>query len=269
MKEELRTAELRGCVAVITGGGGELGLALGEGFARRGGQVALFDLAPALPRAGKLGRRFPGQVLAIRCDVTRPGDVRRAFGRVRRRWRRLDFLINNAGIEGPTAHLVKIPWASWERTLRVNLTGAFLCAREAAGGLRRGGGGSIVQIGSVAGRIAYPLRSPYAASKAALESLTRTLAVELGPQGIRVNLVAPGPLAGERMERLICKRARASGQSERGVREGYLQAMVSGRFIPPAEVVRVVLFLCSPQAGNITGQTVEVSGGWIGGSLPG
>jgi NAD(P)-dependent dehydrogenase (short-subunit alcohol dehydrogenase family) len=111
------------------------------------------------------------------------------------------------------------------------------------------------------------LRLPYAASKAALESLTRTLAVELGPIGVRVNLVAPGPIEGKRMERLIQKRARALGESERTVREGYLKAMIVRWLIPAAEVVRAVLFLCSPGAGNITGQTIEVNGGWTTGSL--
>jgi NAD(P)-dependent dehydrogenase (short-subunit alcohol dehydrogenase family) len=228
--------------------------------------VALLDIPPAVKHARAFLRRRGGG-LAYRCDVHRETDVRQAFWRVYERCHQIDFLINNAGIEGPTAPLEKISLPEWERTMAVNVTGAFLCAREAARWLRRSDQGSVIQIGSVAGRIAYPLRLPYAASKAALESLTRTLAVELGPIGVRVNLVAPGPIQGKRMERLIQKRARALGESERTVREGYLKAMIVRRLIPAAEVVRAVLFLCSPGAGSITGQTIEVSGGWTTGSL--
>jgi NAD(P)-dependent dehydrogenase (short-subunit alcohol dehydrogenase family) len=193
--------------------------------------------------------------------VTRESDVRRAFRTVDQRCGRLDYLLNNAGIEGPTRPAEAISISEWERTLRVNLTGAFLCAREAVP-LMRKRGGVIVQIGSVAGRIAYSLRLPYAVSKAALEALTRGLAAELGKYRIRVNLVAPGPIAGARMNRVIRKRARASLRSESTVRESYVQASSLHSMVTYDDVVRSAIFLCSPAAKNITGQTLEVSAGW-------
>lgn len=262
--------QLAGQVAVITGGGGELGRALAEGLAAGGARVALLDIEPAWRRARRLARRLGAQALPVRCDLTREADVRRAFVQVMRRWGRIDFLINNAGIEGPTAPLEKIRRADWERMLGVNLTGAFLCAREAARWMKPGrsaNGGCIIQIGSVAGRIAYRLRLPYAVSKCALEGLTRTLAAELGPRHIRVNLVVPGPIAGARMERLIRRRARATGQSQQAVLASYLEATSLHRMVEADDVVRLVLFLCSASGRNITGQTLEVSAGWTAGSL--
>ena len=207
-------------VAVITGGGGDLGRALAKAFAAEGARVALLDVPAALQRAVAFCRKLGVDSFALQCDVSRESDVRHAFRSVDQRCGRIDFLINNAGVEGPTRPVEAVSLSDWERTLRINLTGAFLCAREALP-LMRGRGGSIIQIGSVAGRIAYSLRLPYAVSKAALEALTRGLAAELGRYRIRVNLVAPGPIAGARMDRVIRKRARATGRSESAVRESY------------------------------------------------
>lgn len=270
MAELSSQASFTGRVAVITGGGGELGRALARGFVDNGARVALLDIEPVWRRARALARRLGEQGLAVRCDVTREADVRRAFSVIRSRWGGVHFLINNAGIEGPTARLEKIGRRGWERTLAVNLTGAFLCAREAARSMKGPpgrAGGCIIQIGSVAGRIAYPFRLAYAASKCALEGFTRTLAAELGHYSIRANLVAPGPIAGQRMERVIRHRARALGRSRTAVRQSYLKATTLGRLVGPDDVVRAVLFLCSGAGENITGQILEVSAGWTAGSL--
>ena len=249
-------------VAAITGGGGDLGRALAKAFAAEGTGVVLLDVHPALQRAVALCRKLGANSFTLRCDVTRESDVRQAFRTVGERCGRLDFLINNAGIEGPTRPAEGISLPDWDRTLRVNLTGAFLCAREALPLMRKRGGATI-QIGSVAGRIAYSLRLPYAVSKAALEALTRGLAAEFGKYRIRVNLVAPGPIAGARMNRVIRKRARATGRRESAVRESYEQASCLERMVTIDDVVRSVIFLCSPAAANITGQTLEVSAGWM------
>lgn len=254
-------------VAVITGGGGELGGALGRAFVEAGACVTLLDTGLAARRAHARARKFSPCAFALHTDVSREPAVRRAFRQVIRKWKRLDYLINNAALEGPTAPLEKITLADWNRTLAANLTGAFLCAREAAHWMKRQREGCIIQIGSVGGRIAYPLRLPYSVSKGALEALTRNLAVELGPANIRVNLVSPGPTAGTRIERVLRRRARAAGQSLAQVRESYLKPMVLGRMIKTEDVVRAVLFLCSPAGENITGQTLEVSAGWTAGSL--
>lgn len=228
---ELRSSVHEQRVAVITGGGGDLGRALAKAFAAEGARLVLLDIPPALQRAVALCRQLGADSCALRCDVSRESNVRHAFRSIGQRCGQIDFLINNAGIEGPTRLAEAISLSDWERTLQVNLTGAFLCAREAVP-LMRGRGGAIIQIGSVAGRIvAYSLRLPYAVSKAALEALTRGLAAELGRYRIRVNLVAPGPIAGARMDRVIRKRARAMGRSESAVRESYERASCLERMV--------------------------------------
>jgi NAD(P)-dependent dehydrogenase (short-subunit alcohol dehydrogenase family) len=124
-------------------------------------------------------------------------------------------------------------------------------------------GGAIIQISSVPDRILYSLRLPYAVSKAALEALTRGLAAEFGRYQIRVNLVAPGPSAGARMNRVISKRARAIGRNESAVRESYKQASCLEKMVTTDDVVRSAIFLCSSAGANITGQRLEVSAGWM------
>jgi NAD(P)-dependent dehydrogenase (short-subunit alcohol dehydrogenase family) len=248
-------------IVVITGGGGELGRSMAQAFSQQGARLVLLDLRPNLQKAQTLVRKLPEGGIALRCDVSCEPEVRKAFELVRHRWGRLDVLINNAGVQGPTGKASHISLADWERTLAVNLTGAFLCAREAIP-LMRKAGGTIIQIGSVAGRIAYGLRLPYAVSKGALEALTRGLAAELGRRKIRVNLVAPGPIAGEPMDRVIRSRARVLKQSPQIVRDSYLRASMLGTMVSAVDVVNAVVFLCSPAAARITGQVLEISAGW-------
>jgi NAD(P)-dependent dehydrogenase (short-subunit alcohol dehydrogenase family) len=248
-------------IVVISGAGGELGRVLAKAFAEGGARLALLDVSSGFARAQAHARTLKTETLALRCDLRREGDVKRAFRSVRQRWGRADILINNAAVEGPTRPAEQISLVEWEDTLRVNLTAAFLCARECVA-LMRPHSGSIIQIGSVAGRIAYKLRLPYAVSKAALQALTRGLAVELGQYGIRVNLVAPGPITGARMNRIIRTRAHAAGLDEGSVRRAYLSASILGKMVKAEDVARLVLFLCSPAGAHITGEVLEVSAGW-------
>lgn len=253
---------LAGQVAVITGGGGELGQALAAGLAEAGARVALLDIGAGYRAAARWARRHGGRAASVRTDVTSEVQVRRAFRVVLRRWARLDILINNAGITGPTASFDEMTRRDWERVLAVNLTGAFLCAREAAPVMKRRRSGVILQISSVAGKVAYPLRLPYACSKWALIGFTETLAQELGRFGIRVNAICPGPVEGAAIAHIIGARARALGRSLEAVRRSYLGAMALGRMVTPADVAAAAVFLCSPAARNITGQALDISAGW-------
>jgi NAD(P)-dependent dehydrogenase (short-subunit alcohol dehydrogenase family) len=252
-------------IAVITGGG-ELGRAMAHVFSQHRAHLILLDVLPNLHQAEALVRKLQPGSIALRCDVSSEPDVCQAFELIRRRWDHVDVLINNAGVQGPTREASRISLADWQKTLAVNLTGAFLCAREAVP-LMRKAGGAIIQVGSVAGRIAYRRRLPYAVSKGALEALTRGLAAEFGRHNIRVNLVAPGPIAGERMERVIRSRARALKQSLQLVRDCYLRASILGTMVSMTDVVSAVVFLCSPAAAHITGQVLEVSAGWTATAL--
>ena len=140
-------------------------------------------------------------------DVSSEAQVLDLYRDLAERWGRLDALVNNAGVAGPTSRLEDTTLDAWRQTLDVNLTGTFLCARGAVPLLRAAGGGAIINISSVAGRLGFSLRTPYSASKFGLAGLTQTWAMELGPSNIRVNSVLPGVVAGERVERVIAARA--------------------------------------------------------------
>lgn len=182
----------------------------------------------------------------------------------------IDVLVNNAGIPGPTAPATEISTADWERVLAVNLTGPFLCAREVLRGMisRRKGaaaatraGNSILNIGSIAGKISYPQRAPYASAKWGLIGLTMTLAEEAGPYGIRVNCICPGPVEGELINEVIAARAKATGLSPEVVRQKFVALTMLKRMVRPEDVAAIALFLASETAAAITGQAIDVSGG--------
>ena len=170
----------------------------------------------------------------------------------------LDVLVNNAGIAGPTARCEDIALADWERTLAVNLTGQFLCARLAIPHLRASRNASIVNLSSAAGRFGFPLRTPYAASKWAVIGFTKSLSIELGSDGIRVNAICPGSVAGPRIDSVFANKAAARGVPMETVRDEALAKTSMGRLIAPADIARVIVFLASPAGANISGQAIGV-----------
>ncbi|MGH6960269.1 MAG: SDR family oxidoreductase, partial [Dongiaceae bacterium] len=166
--------------------------------------------------------------------------------------------VNNAGIAGPTKAVEDITDEEWERTLAVNIGGQFRCARRAVPLLKAAGGGAIVNLSSAAGRFGFPLRSPYAASKWAVVGFSHTLAAELGAFGIRVNAILPGPVAGERIDRVIAAKAAARGVSEAAMREEYLSLCALNEFVGADDVARMILFLASDAGRLISGQAIGV-----------
>ena len=198
-----------GARVVVTGGGRGIGRAVADGFASGGGRVIVADSDPAAAEGSDHA--------IVLADISSQTEVVALFEAVERRLGGLDVLVNNAGISGPAAPLQEIDPADWDRVIAVNLTGQFLCARAAIPlMLSGGGGGSIVNIASTAGLFGYPDRSPYAASKFGVIGLTKTLAMELGTQGIRVNAVCPGTVSVPRMDRVI--EAEAEANREEGSR---------------------------------------------------
>lgn len=257
------TTEVAGKVAVVTGARGEIGRAIAASLLKAGAQVAwvgrqerkLRQLVRALPE----GR---DRSLVVRADVRSENDIRRMVRTVMRHFGRIDILVNNAGVRGPTGPATRLSRRAWQQVLDTNLTGPFLCARECLRHMSKCRQGRIINISSVAGRVAYPLRASYAASKWGLIGLTLTLAQEAGASNIQVNAVCPGPVEGPAMETVIARRARVVGISVQRMRRQFLRPAALGRMVTAEDVSRLVLFLCSEQACSITGQAIEVSAGF-------
>jgi len=172
----------------------------------------------------------------------------------------LDVLVSNAGVSGPASPVEEIGESDWQRTVDVNLTGAFLCVRQAVPALKRSGGGSIVLMSSNAGTMGLPFRAPYVATKWALVGLAKSLAMELGPHGVRVNAVCPGDVDGERIRRVIAMEAATRGIGEDEVLAERLAAVSLRTMVTADDVAALILFVCSDQGAKISGQALLVDG---------
>ncbi|HEY8624199.1 MAG TPA: SDR family oxidoreductase, partial [Casimicrobiaceae bacterium] len=208
--------DLEGARVLVTAGANGIGLATARAFAQQGARVHVCDVdGAALDALGTTDATLGRSV----CDVADRASVARLFADVVRSFGGLDVLVNNAGIAGPTARCEDLDPEAWERTLAVNITGQFHCARLAIPYLRQSRNASIVNLSSAAGRFGFPLRTPYAASKWAVIGFTKSLSMELGPDGIRVNAVCPGSVAGPRIESVIADKAAARGVAPDVVRD--------------------------------------------------
>ena len=173
----------------------------------------------------------------------------------------LDVLCANVGIAGPTGPVEELEASDWDRTMAVNVRSAFLCCRRAVPLLREAGGGSILLTASTAGITGYPMRSPYAASKYAVVGLGQTLAMEVGELGIRVNVICPGSVDGERMDGVIAAESAATGVPEANLRAGYEKQVSMRTFVEGRDIGAMAVFLASPAARFVNGQTISVDGG--------
>ncbi|MBQ16511.1 MAG: hypothetical protein CMJ65_05250 [Planctomycetaceae bacterium] len=253
---------LQGQVAVVTGGGRGIGLACVRALARDGASVIIAtpEDDERLAAVEELQSRGV-DVLGTDTDVTCEEQVASMVAQASDRFGRIDILVNNAGIIGPTSPVQEIQRRDWDQVMAVNVTGSYLCCREVLPGMITRQSGRIINIASTAGKIGFPLRSPYAASKWAVIGLTKTLAAEVGRQGILVNAVCPGPIAGPRMDAIIAARAEKTGTPAEDVRATLEESTLLGRLIPPEHIAEMVTFLASDRATSITGQTLDVTAG--------
>jgi len=255
---------LSGQVALITGGGRGIGRAIALRFVSEGAAVMLAATKrePLEATAAEI-RKAGGRVATAVVDVADEAAVKAVVAATLGELGRLDILVNNAGVGGPTLRVADMERADWDRTLAVNVTGAFLCSKHAIPHMVARKSGRIVNITSIAGLMGYPLRSPYAVSKWGMIALTRTLAGELGEHGITVNAIAPGAVRGERVEGVIAARAAALGRPAADVeRELFVDPTALKRMVGPDDVAATAAFLASSDAANITGETISVSAGF-------
>jgi NAD(P)-dependent dehydrogenase (short-subunit alcohol dehydrogenase family) len=172
----------------------------------------------------------------------------------------LDVMINNAGIAGPTANVEDVKSEDWRRTLAVNLDATYMCCRRVVPVLKKNKSGAIINLSSAAGIHGFARRTPYASAKWAIVGLTKSLALELGPFGIRVNAICPGAVEGDRIERVIKAEAKASGRSEDEVRKNSVRYTAMKTFVTPQDIANMILFLCSNEGAHVSGQALPVDG---------
>ena len=247
----------RGLRVLVTAGAAGIGKAFAETFADAGAKVFICDVDQAALDAFRTARPEIGSCTA---DVADPQAVDALFDAATKFLGGLDVLINNAGIAGPTAPVEAIDIAEWNRTIAVDLNGMFYCTRRAVPLLKAAGGGSIINLSSVAGRLGYPLRTAYAAAKWGVVGFTKSLAIELGPANIRVNAIQPGIVEGERIERVISAKAKALGVSFDDFKQQLLSKVSLRRMVSPLDIANMALFLATEAGRNISGQALSVCG---------
>lgn len=259
-----KSPDVSGQVVLITGGGRGLGRCIAARLASEGARVVITGpVQTELDETAELiAGEGGGEVLAILADLRFAGEIEAAVDEARTKFGRIDILINNSGIAGPAARVDDVTVEDWNDVMAINLTGAFLCCKYVAGEMAERRSGKIINISSIAGRIAYPLRSPYATSKWGMIGLTKSLAKELGPQNIQVNAICPGPVEGPRMENVFSDKAAATGKAVDEIRAEYLATSALGRLVNQDDIADMVAFLVSPSGDNITGQAIEVTAGY-------
>jgi NAD(P)-dependent dehydrogenase (short-subunit alcohol dehydrogenase family) len=253
---------LKDRVAIVTGGGKGIGKAISLALASEGAIVAV-----AARTASKLDETVEeiesggGKAKAIQTDVSDEKQVQQLVAEVINGYGRVDILVNNSGIGGPTVNVVDLKLQEWNEVLAINLTGAMLCAREVLKYMIPRRKGSIINVGSDAGRFGYPMRSPYCVSKWGIIGLTETLAIEVGQYDIRVNCISPAAVRGDRLINVVTGRSNATGVPFEDLMGKITANYALQRPTEEAEVAAAAVFLASHESSGITGHTLVVNCG--------
>jgi len=248
---------LKGLRVLVTAGAGGIGLATARAFVAEGAKVYVCDVdQKALDALAKTDKAITSSV----CDVADRDQVETLFKAAIKRLGGLDCLVNNAGIAGPTGRVEAIEPADWDRCLAINLTGQFNCARLAIPHLRKSENPSIMNLSSQAGKHGFPLRAPYAATKWGVIGFTKSLAIELGEAGIRVNALLPGLVAGDRIKRVIDAKAKARRVTFEEQEAFMFQFTSIKDYVTPEQLADMIVFTASLRAKTISGQSISVCG---------
>jgi NAD(P)-dependent dehydrogenase (short-subunit alcohol dehydrogenase family) len=248
---------IKGLRVLVTAGANGIGREVARAFAGEGAKVHVCDIDPGALR--RLARSDP-KITRTRADVADRKDVERLFRDALKVLGRLDALVNNAGIAGPTGRVEEIAPRDWDRCLAINITGQFNCARLAVPYLRKSKNPSIVNLSSAAGRLGFSMRTPYSASKWAVVGFTKSLAKELGEDGIRVNAIQPGIVEGDRINRVFEAKAKARGISFEEMRDEALSFTSMRTSVTPQQIADAILFICSARGRTISGQAISICG---------
>ncbi len=239
---------------LITAGASGIGRAMGEAFAADGADVWVTDIDAAILAD------LPTDWRRTEVSAADQPGMAALFEQVAAEWGGLDALCANAGVSGPTAQIEDVTLDDWRKCVSVNLEGAFLAAKFAAPLMKAQRSGAMVFTSSTAGVFGYPNRAPYAAAKWAVIGLMKTLAMELGPSGIRANAICPGSVEGPRMEGVLEREAAAKGTTRDVIYQGYTSGTSMKSFVTGADIANMAVFLCSEAARLVSGQVIAVDG---------
>lgn len=243
-------------IALVTAGASGLGRTIADTLHSNGAIVHVCDISSDALAGYPTGERASCE----KVDVADAEQVKAMVESLNQRYGRLDILVNNAGIAGPSQRVEDIEIEDWQRTMAVDLDSVFYVTKYAVPLLKKSASGVIINMSSNAGLFGCPLRSPYVASKWGIIGLTKTWAMELGPQGIRVNALCPGSVEGARIDAVIERDAQQRDVPEDDVRQIYERQSSLRRFVDPSDIANMVLFLVGDTGRNISGQALSIDG---------
>src|SRR3954465_2554035 len=245
----------KGLRVLVTAGGGGIGRVIAQTFLDHGARVHVCDVDE------KALASLPREISRSRTDVADVAQVDRLFDDVKKSLGGLDVLVNNAGIAGPTAKVEDIDPKDWDRTIAIDVNGMFYCTRKGMPMIKAAGGGSIINLSSIAGRLAFPMRTAYSFAKFGVVGFTESLAAEAGPDNVRVNCIQPGVVEGERIERVISAKAKGLGLSFEETKKQMLEGVSMHTTVTAQDIANTALFLATEGGKHISGQAISVCGG--------
>tara|TARA_B100000401_G_scaffold246448_1_gene167168 strand:+ start:935 stop:1720 length:786 start_codon:yes stop_codon:yes gene_type:complete len=245
---------------IISAGASGIGWATAKVCLSKGAYVYLCDIDNKSLNKIKKHPLANKKLFYYECDASDEDDVSNFFSKVNKKTKKVDALINNVGVAGPTGTIEKLSSEDWEKTLKINVISHFYFTKLAIPMLKKNKGGSIINISSGAGIMGFPLRSPYAASKWAVIGLTKTLAMELGKFKIRVNAICPGTIKGDRMIRVIRDKAKFLKVSKKKIEKDFISMASMNCWINEEDIGKMCSYLISIDGEKISGQVIPIDG---------
>jgi NAD(P)-dependent dehydrogenase (short-subunit alcohol dehydrogenase family) len=245
---------------IISAGASGIGWAIAKVCLSKGATVFINDIDKKYLNKVKQHPLNKKKLFAYECDASNENDVKNLFKQISKKTKKIDSLINNVGIAGPTGTIEKLKSRDWEQTLKINVISHFYFTKLAIPMLKKNKGGSIINLSSGAGIMGFPLRSPYAASKWAVIGVTKTLAMELGKFKIRVNAICPGTIKGNRMVRVIKDKAKFLKVSKKSIEKDFVSMASMNCWIYEEDIGKLCSFLISTDGERISGQAIPVDG---------